>query len=852
MHAAKVVGRWFYTGKTEEEKDASCCAACRNHFACEFWVRSTTKTDCWLKAGFKQEIKAANRRGNFISCARNGAPECADVVPPFQVGDGGDWVGVPDHEKGLNGWGNWHAEAKFYYKCDAPTTLQFKVLAHMPHGASNSLYVSNDEMPRSERIYWTDITGAKSKWLAFPHTFEVSEGNHVLHFMNREDGTLIHRVELVGDVCYFVNWEKVTEEPTLATMEPTEATEEPTEATAEPSEATQEPTEATEEPTEVTMEPTEATMEPSEATEEPSEATEEPTEATEEPTEATEEPTEATMEPTEATAEPTEITIESTAAQEFAEATEGTTETPEDYTVEFQASGNGCKQDLHCVWAKQWPYNYKKNLACSVTFEEDAHLHWSKHFLLRGGASLVVAGQPVTKWDNTVPEVHAGDTLTFTTNGDKSTGAGFMVCLEDPAKPELNMVSNFHYEQKILSPDNEPTFGTSLCLDWDSLAIGARQKAGPNGEAKVGAVYFYDRNTETNVWEYSSVMQPPQANPELEFGFSVSRHGDWMAVGARGGAGRVYIYEKDSNGGWQLNAEIKDSAELKLSPVENFGASVSVDYPWVAVGSLAHNKRPRSGRVRIFHHENGEWKLTSTIKSPVDEKNYWFGWSLAIHHEWMFVGAPGVSTPGFVHIYQMNENEEWVFLEKIFQLDVGTNQRFGISVSIDEEKALVGCSLVDKGRGATYFYHLVDGHWVFQETELSGHWSFDMKEVEDDTMDKSQYGQASSISHGHMVVAAKGRVYEYSLHDQEVPHMETLTDDSEEHEYGPGVEDEVELDLFVDSPVWTLKKIGMYAFTSVGALVFLYVGLTAGFRAVVKPRYAPIHTSSDATYGATL
>ena len=38
-----------YTGNTDEEKDCSCAAMCKAHPDCQFWVRATSSTECWLR-----------------------------------------------------------------------------------------------------------------------------------------------------------------------------------------------------------------------------------------------------------------------------------------------------------------------------------------------------------------------------------------------------------------------------------------------------------------------------------------------------------------------------------------------------------------------------------------------------------------------------------------------------------------------------------------------------------------------------------------------------------------------------------------------------------------------------------
>merc|ERR1712137_959608 len=57
------VKKVVYEGSTDEEKDASCCAACEQEEQCEYWVRATDTNDCWLKNGFTGFSGNSKRRG---------------------------------------------------------------------------------------------------------------------------------------------------------------------------------------------------------------------------------------------------------------------------------------------------------------------------------------------------------------------------------------------------------------------------------------------------------------------------------------------------------------------------------------------------------------------------------------------------------------------------------------------------------------------------------------------------------------------------------------------------------------------------------------------------------------------
>ena len=68
-----------------QAKDASCCAQCRANAQCEFWVRDTASTNCWLKRAFRRFTLTPTRRGNFRSLARLLAAIHTDVFDRLRI-----------------------------------------------------------------------------------------------------------------------------------------------------------------------------------------------------------------------------------------------------------------------------------------------------------------------------------------------------------------------------------------------------------------------------------------------------------------------------------------------------------------------------------------------------------------------------------------------------------------------------------------------------------------------------------------------------------------------------------------------------------------------------------------------
>ena len=72
------VAKVQYSGTTEREKDASCCQQCSADPECEFWVRATDTSDCWLKRGFQEE-QASNKRLGALRVEASASCQCESI-----------------------------------------------------------------------------------------------------------------------------------------------------------------------------------------------------------------------------------------------------------------------------------------------------------------------------------------------------------------------------------------------------------------------------------------------------------------------------------------------------------------------------------------------------------------------------------------------------------------------------------------------------------------------------------------------------------------------------------------------------------------------------------------------------
>ena len=82
-------------------KDASCCSQCSKEPRCEFWVRDTTGTSCWLMRDFAGLVTKDNRRSSFNAKWAAKQRSAMKLPPPPAPGTPGIGEIAPDRMIGV-------------------------------------------------------------------------------------------------------------------------------------------------------------------------------------------------------------------------------------------------------------------------------------------------------------------------------------------------------------------------------------------------------------------------------------------------------------------------------------------------------------------------------------------------------------------------------------------------------------------------------------------------------------------------------------------------------------------------------------------------------------------------------
>lgn len=266
-----------------------------------------------------------------------------------------------------------------------------------------------------------------------------------------------------------------------------------------------------------------------------------------------------------------------------------------------------------------------------------------------------VRGSPITPYNS----LGAGDNFGFAmsmsgTNlavsapfddgdGNTQSNSGVVYTYNWDGYAWRNNTTNFVLRPSTLGADD--TFGSSVAMSGDKLAVGAPEDDGPtNSSSAAGCVYTY--RLVNGAWvQDAAVLRPPNAG--VRFGTRVSMDGDKLAVSAVSDStarGAVYTYTWNS-----VAAEwVQDAAVLRPSTLDAqdyFGQSMQMSGDKLVVGTYQDDGENNataysSGCVYTFTHNGTQWIQDSDILRPSElEAGDQFGWAVAVSGTKMAVVA---------------------------------------------------------------------------------------------------------------------------------------------------------------------------------------------------------------------
>lgn len=361
---------------------------------------------------------------------------------------------------------------------------------------------------------------------------------------------------------------------------------------------------------------------------------------------------------------------------------------------------------------------------------------------------------------------------------------------------------NTWHNKAILSPNaNEIStyFGSTIEFSNNSIFIGS-----PNG-LRQGSIHQFELNKDT--WSWSKKFELEKGPSYSQFGNSVSVFGNKVLVGSKGDITNGYNFGSASifelkNGQWVLEEKLfpsdgvdnlkfgtsvslsekyavisagtlEDMAVYIFELVDNIwiekqkidlpsdssydgeGLVVDIDASRIAIGSSSYESESgiHSGAVFIFERLNSQWLQTAVLTASDKHTFMGFGGSISLSGNRILIGARyddmgdvlANYATGSVYIFDFI-NDEWLETTKLIASDAQRRDRFGYSVSLLDDRLLVGASAHSafEQKGKAYIFELNQEN-IWQEKRIL----FSGVELYSDG-----FGRSVSLTKNHHIIGA--------------------------------------------------------------------------------------------------
>ena len=297
----------------------------------------------------------------------------------------------------------------------------------------------------------------------------------------------------------------------------------------------------------------------------------------------------------------------------------------------------------------------------------------------------------------------------------------------------------------VSDPNDE--FGGSVDVEGDHIVVGAFRDDEAGFEK--GAAFVYRRDQQgtpydpsDDVWSLEDKLLPTTFSNW--YPRSVTIDGDRILVGMLGLPGLDHyaeVWRRDDGGtpgvldddSWLLDGKLP----APFAPLgDHFGDDAGLSGDWALVGDSDDDHYANSsGAVSVFRRDDAgtpdpaddSWIYVKELYGSKHQYFGLFGGSVELQGQRALIGAYGENFPsgpeqGAAYVFERDDHgtadpvdDTWSERARLVANDAFTGDRFGWSVSLDGDVALIGAPNDDEfgpDAGAAYVFRLQGGSWV--------------------------------------------------------------------------------------------------------------------------------------------
>ncbi len=308
-------------------------------------------------------------------------------------------------------------------------------------------------------------------------------------------------------------------------------------------------------------------------------------------------------------------------------------------------------------------------------------------------------------------------------------------------------------EKKIVASDGAPYnyFGASVALSGETAVVGAPVDDVASSTDN-GWAYVFIRDG--GAWSQQQRLAASDGVGDDRFGASVALDTDTAVVGAPF-ADAAYVFARTA-GSWTEQQKLTHGCSGG-----DFGRSVALSAATAVIGSplcdVNHGTFTNfdEGAAFVFVRGAGTWSYEKTLLASDGFLNDQFGTSVALSGDVTLVGSPlgnvgGVGIDhGAAYVFARTWTVQlWAQEQKLVADDAAGNDRFGYSVALVGDTALVGSPLADGGGASD-----AGSAYVFLR---GAPWSQARKLVARDGAASDLFGVSVALSSTATLVGARG------------------------------------------------------------------------------------------------
>ena len=347
--------------------------------------------------------------------------------------------------------------------------------------------------------------------------------------------------------------------------------------------------------------------------------------------------------------------------------------------------------------------------------------------VLGGGVQQALALLPSDSVGSTSTLAESAVARSIDTDGE-TVVVGASTTAESEESTELAAIltrteAGWHSSALLTPRADSCGFGDAVAVDGDTVLVGA-SRDGDDQAYRAGSVAVYARSG--TGWTRTGRLVPEAPSGMGQFGGTLALDGSRALVGAKTDSnehgfrvGAVSLFGRAA-GEWRQVATVYPDSDL-----ERFGTAVALDGSTAVVGARRDGSSAvEAGVAVVLEEAGGEWTATGRLVPEATDRDDGFGRAVAVSGNSILVGAPretnGVGdNAGAAYVFTRHGGS-WRRTRRLLAPGGGSDDRFGATVDIDGERALVGAALGGDDRLETGAVHVFerDGHgWHHRGTK---------------------------------------------------------------------------------------------------------------------------------------